>query len=1084
MFFHRDHVRKGDQYYRKGNLQQAAYHYLKAKRVRQAAKIYEELGRIDRAVELYESEGHHLEAAEILEAHGQLKRASSFFEKGGAFQKAAEASLKLRNHVRAGRLFERAGMYSRAADCFHKGNDLANVVRVLEVESRELRAERRDHTDLALEKNLRKVDARRAEVLAKVGSNLEAAQLFDEHGAAERAAPLYDLAGRFADAARAWLAAGRFEEALRALDRISGSEKADDELRAEIYLNCARHAQAAKLFESMGRYDAAASAHADAGDWASAGRLWEKAGASGRAADAFRQAGMQRRAADSYRQAGRTLEAGERYLEAGEEDAAREVFQSISEDSAEYVSASLRLIPLLVDAGEVAGAAHRWQVLQERGDPIPARDKLYVEGRLCESQGRFREAEILYQRVLAEEQDFQDVAARLRNLRGKLTVPAEALGSEETSRARRTPSAAPDTGELLRLSAIELSQEELELLSTTDPLVPPDPPTGEEPADEQPVGEEPAGEESTAAEPAGEEPAEEEPAGEVRAEEEPAEEEPAGEEPAGEQPVEQPVPIAAAETAPALSISSLATASDLPFDIGEELEPWWQGAAFFRARDRRKGCDVFLVSFPLAVIGGRPESFRKAMREITAIRHPTILRLEDAILASDKVLLLYEPFSEQTLGSRLAERNLAPAAALSLVAQLCEALAAAHKLGVTHQWVSPRTVLMDDQGNLRLVGLGLREILAYRDQTSLAYLSPEVRDEGVIGPASDVYSLGLLAVELLRAEMPPGWAERAALDAADIGWPADVEEAVAPSVREVLVRALAREPLARPSTEELKQVLLTLGLAPGQVLAQRYRIVSELGRGGMSRVYRALDQELDDEVAIKTLLAPTVGVTEEEERLLREVRLCRKISHPNVVRVHDIGRFPGGIFVIMEILEGQSLDRVIEAEAPLALARTRKILGETAAALAEAHRNKIVHRDLKPSNIMLVGERVKVVDFGIARMADGSTVQLTKTGQVIGSPMYMAPEQIQGLPLSGTCDLYALGVIAFTLLTGREPFTGETTTAIALKHLHEAPPDIRELRPDLPPPWTELLDRLLAKKPEDRPQRAEEVIAALADLPE
>ena len=1034
MFFQRDHVRKGDQYYRKGNLEQAAHHYLKAKRFRQAAKIYEELGKIDKAVQIYEGQDQSLEAAELLEAQGQLKKAIAFFEKDGSFRRAAEASLKLRNYVRAGRLFEKAGMHGRAAECFQKGNDLESVVRALETQVRELRANLGGSNDLTIEKNIRKVDTRRAEVLVSVGRYLEAAEVLNEHDAVERAAPLFERAGRFGEAAGTYLAAGLFDEALNALEQVRGSDRIDEELRAEIYLNCGRHAEAAQLFEGMGRFDAAASAYADAGDWGAAGGMWAEAGAAGRAADAFQRAGRHRESAESYRLAGRILEAGELFIEAGDDGSAREVFSALAEDSAEFGPASLRLIPLLVDDGAMEEAQRRWQLLQDRGDPISSSDKLYIEGRILEATGEYRRAESLYRRILAEHHGFRDVAQRLREVRGKVSISSSSLESASRSKPSDAEDSAAGTGSLQELSSIELSDEEAELLSTTDPLVPPDPL--------------------------------------VRPEETSS----ANEEP--------PSPSAAADTGSMLPITALADASELPFDFGDELEPWWQGAVFFRARDRRHDREVFLVSFPLAVVGGRPEGFRQAMRQVSAIRHPTILRLDDAILASDKVLLIYEPFSERTLGNRLAEHHLPPATALSLVAQLCEALATAHKLGVIHQWISPRTVLIDDHGAIRLVGLGLRDILADRDEISRAYLSPEVREAGVIGPTSDVYSLGLLAAELLRAQMPVGWEDSGALDAADIEWPEDVEQAVASSVRDVLLRALAREPLARPSTEELKQVLSTLGLAPGQVLAGRYRIVGELGRGGMSRVYRALDQEFDDEVAIKTVLTPAFGPAEDEERLLREVRICRKISHPNVVRVHDIGRFPGGIFVIMEILEGPGLDQVIADDAPLALARIKKILLQIAGALSEAHRAKIVHRDLKPSNVMLVDGRVKVLDFGIARMADGSTGHLTQTGQVIGSPMYMAPEQIQGLPLAGTCDLYALGVIAFTLLAGREPFTGETTTSIALKHLHETPPDILEFRPDLPGPWVELLSELLAKKPEDRVQSAEDVSAALTDLSE
>ena len=483
-------------------------------------------------------------------------------------------------------------------------------------------------------------------------------------------------------------------------------------------------------------------------------------------------------------------------------------------------------------------------------------------------------------------------------------------------------------------------------------------------------------------------------------------------------------------------------------------------------------------------MASRIDGFRHAMRQVQALGHPTILKLYELILASDKVLLLYEPFDGETLSRRLNSEPLPAVTSLNLIVQLAEALSTAHKLGVTHQWISPRTILIDADGRIKLVGIGLRDVLADRDETSRAYMSPEVRDEGVIGPASDVYSLGLLAVELLRARMPEGWRDRGD-EPGKVEWPDDVQTAVGGSALRVLVRALASDPLKRPSTAELAAALSSAGLVPGQILADRYEILGELGRGGMSRVYKARDRAFpDEEVAIKTLLTPALGRSDDEERLMREVQICRKISHPNVVRVHDYGRFPGGIFVTMELLDGPGLDTMIERKKPLAIARVREILKGIAAALSEAHRLKIIHRDLKPSNVILVDERVKVLDFGIARMGDSSAANLTRTGEVVGSPMFMAPEQIQGQPLAGTCDLYALGVIAFTLLTGREPFLADTTTAIVMKHLHEPPPDARGLRPELPQEWVDLLAKLLAKKPTERYQSADELIGVLYQLPD
>jgi tetratricopeptide (TPR) repeat protein len=271
--------------------------------------------------------------------------------------------------------------------------------------------------------------------------------------------------------------------------------------------------------------------------------------------------------------------------------------------------------------------------------------------------------------------------------------------------------------------------------------------------------------------------------------------------------------------------------------------------------------------------------------------------------------------------------------------------------------------------------------------------------------------------------------------------------------------------------------------AVGQRLANRYEILDELGHGGMGRVYKARDLDLDELVAIKTLLTPAEGATRDsEERLLRELQICRRVTHPNVVRVFDLGRFDGGIFITMELLEGQILEQLILWEESLPLARIRFFLAEIAAGLQEAHALGIVHRDLKPSNVMVMERHLKILDFGIARMT-GFDSRLTQTGLAFGSPMYMSPEQLQGLPLDGRSDLYALGILAYTLIAGREPFQDGNLAVLALQHLRDEVPDIRQFRPGLPDPWLELLAKLLAKDPASRYDSAGQLLAVLAALP-
>ncbi|HXO42356.1 MAG TPA: protein kinase [Thermoanaerobaculia bacterium] len=295
--------------------------------------------------------------------------------------------------------------------------------------------------------------------------------------------------------------------------------------------------------------------------------------------------------------------------------------------------------------------------------------------------------------------------------------------------------------------------------------------------------------------------------------------------------------------------------------------------------------------------------------------------------------------------------------------------------------------------------------------------------------------------------------------------------------------ALPLPPGARPGPPPVTAGHRPIGtLAVGQVLAGRFQILAELGQGGMGRVYKARDFELGDMVAIKILSSAPDDGSVDAERLLREVQICRKITHPNVVRVFDLGRHEGAIFIIMELLEGQVLVDLIDPARRPPIPRVKSILAEIASGLQEAHALGVVHRDLKPENVILTATRLKILDFGIARMT-GFDKRLTQVGFALGSPLYMSPEQIQGITLDNRSDLYSLGVLAFALLIGHEPFDGANSTAIAIQHLQQPPPDLYSLRPDLPAGWGEVVTKLLAKRPDDRYQSSEDVIAALMPLP-
>jgi serine/threonine-protein kinase len=270
----------------------------------------------------------------------------------------------------------------------------------------------------------------------------------------------------------------------------------------------------------------------------------------------------------------------------------------------------------------------------------------------------------------------------------------------------------------------------------------------------------------------------------------------------------------------------------------------------------------------------------------------------------------------------------------------------------------------------------------------------------------------------------------------------------------------------------------------GGVLAGRYEIRQQLGSGGMGVVYRAFDRELREQVAIKTLRPDLVGDPGLLERFKQEIRLARKISHPNVVRTHDLGEAGGLYFITMEYVEGTPLDEVIRRRGALPLPVTLTVGRQLCRALEVAHAQGIVHRDIKPPNLVVDAQGfLKVMDFGIARLMEGrqapASPGLTAAGSVIGTPEYMAPEQLLGQAVDGRADLYAAGIVMYECATGRRLFTGDSFATVLMKQVHDSPPDPRSVVPGLPEDVVAVLLKALAKEPDQRWQSAAELLHAL-----
>jgi serine/threonine-protein kinase len=259
----------------------------------------------------------------------------------------------------------------------------------------------------------------------------------------------------------------------------------------------------------------------------------------------------------------------------------------------------------------------------------------------------------------------------------------------------------------------------------------------------------------------------------------------------------------------------------------------------------------------------------------------------------------------------------------------------------------------------------------------------------------------------------------------------------------------------------------------------RYQVEKELGRGSMGVVYQAYDPQIDRRVALKVLRPDLVTSEGFAQRFLKEARAIGRLSHPNIVVVHDVGSDQGTIYIAMELLTGEPFHEVMRdkefSEKEITL------LGSQAARVLDyAHQHGIVHRDIKPSNIMLSADgQIKITDFGIAHIEDPSAQQQTRAGEVLGTPAYMSPEQVLGQPVDGRSDIYSLGVILYELSTGVRPFRGENLAAIFMAVTQQTPPEPVKVKPKVSAELSGIIMKCLNKAPEERFQTGRELAAAL-----
>jgi eukaryotic-like serine/threonine-protein kinase len=299
-------------------------------------------------------------------------------------------------------------------------------------------------------------------------------------------------------------------------------------------------------------------------------------------------------------------------------------------------------------------------------------------------------------------------------------------------------------------------------------------------------------------------------------------------------------------------------------------------------------------------------------------------------------------------------------------------------------------------------------------------------------------------------------------------------------------------PSDRPSRPSTRPSMSKQPVDPmiGRVLADKFKIVSLLARGGMGKVYKAEQAPLGRACAVKVLTPPENGATSEDEfrkRFFLEASIGAKLTHPNTVTIFDYGVTDDGVyFIAMEYLEGKTLARVLKEEGPFNEERAAHIARQICRSLREAHAHGVIHRDLKPANVYLVSHAdesdvVKVLDFGLVKNVESDGEDLTQTGLFMGSPKYMAPEQIRGEHVDGRTDVYALGVILYEMMTGKVPYDKPKQVDTLLAHVNDALPAMRDKKPDLD--IGEILEtvilRCLAKNPDERYAGMAEVLEQL-----
>jgi serine/threonine protein kinase/class 3 adenylate cyclase len=554
-----------------------------------------------------------------------------------------------------------------------------------------------------------------------------------------------------------------------------------------------------------------------------------------------------------------------------------------------------------------------------------------------------------------------------------------------------------------------------------------------------------------------------------------------------------------------------------PYRLLAQLDAGRDGASYRAADAAGNPAEVRVLSGAVAD-ADRWKALSKRLRLAATFDHPATVRIQALELDHDPPFVALDWVEGNSLAESFAQTVPPPAEGLRIAEELCGVVAEAHRLGLVHGRLRPASICLTDAGGLKLdfsgVEAGALTEPAALAEMSAACVAPEVEAGGKADAAADLYSLGMILYWLLRGGTAlPGHTPREIAGNIQqetrtfrVSWQHLVplllasDPAERPPARTVLER-LQKDGSDVEASPEAQTVLgqtvqpESRATAPMPTRVGRFRLMEKLGEGGMGSVYRAEDTTDGTIAAVKLLQGRWNNLEGAWQRLRKEARMLAEVNNPYVANLIEINEHEGVPYLVMEFVEGESLSKTLARRKRLPEVEAVAVMADVARALVEAHRRGIVHRDVKPENILLQMEnekhntdalfpiRVKLCDFGLARhVLQSESLNLTQAGTAVGTPFYASPEQCAGARIDARTDVYAMGATLYHLLAGRPPFVAETALGLSFLHANKPPPPLREFNPEVSDGVCRIVEKALAKHPDDRQADAEALLLELERL--